>query len=163
VVKTATCAVLGLCVGGSFYLLRIPLALLFGLITFLCNFVPNVGAVVSIMVPLPVVVLDAEVTWSAALLAFAIPALLHMMVGTCIEPLLIAHDEKLELGPIVILIGVAIWGYIWGVAGMVLSVPLTLALKVVCQHAEQHTRCNIFWSVERLLTGRFTDKKDKGH
>ena len=58
-------------------LLKVDLALVFGLLAFLLNFVPNVGAIVSTLLPLPVVVFDPTKTWMDIFLVVCLPSVAH--------------------------------------------------------------------------------------
>ena len=112
------------------------LAFLFGLITFVANYIPNVGAIVATLLPLPFVLLDPSVSTAvryarcrhaardtraprrhpaavhARLLAFILPLSAHMLVGNVIEPKV--FGSRMELHPIVVLLSLAFWGSLWG-------------------------------------------------
>ena len=121
--KTAVCLGVGLLVGVIFSLLQLELAFLFGLVTFVANYVPNVGAIFATVLPLPLVLLDPSVSGAQQLLAFLLPLGAHMLVGNVLEPKL--FGSSMELHPVVVLLALAFWGSLWGVSGAILSVPLT--------------------------------------
>jgi predicted PurR-regulated permease PerM len=93
------------------------------------QFVPNVGAVVATLLPLPVVLLDPGLTWMACSLAILLPLLIHVIVGSVIEPKV--FGKGLALHPVVVLFTVLLWALLWGVGGMIVSVPLTAVLRIV--------------------------------
>ena len=67
---------------------RIQLATFFALITFCLNFVPNFGAMITVLSPVPVIILDKNISQTQGLIAFFLPALVHIVVGNVVEPLL---------------------------------------------------------------------------
>lgn len=106
----------------------LDLWLVFGLLAFWLNFIPNVGAVVATFLPMPLVVLDPDISPVGMILAFVLPFCCHMVVGNVLEPLVFGHS--LELQPVIILLSLMVWGMLWGITGMVLAVPITAVLKI---------------------------------
>jgi AI-2 transport protein TqsA len=143
--KMLLSASVGLIVGLSLLVLKVDLALVFGLLAFLLNFIPNVGGVISTLLPMPVVIFDPGKTWFDMLLAFCIPATLHAIVGNVIEPRVLGG--AMELHPIVVLLSLMLWGSLWGVVGMILSVPITACIKICLQSLDH--------PIPRFLAGTF--------
>ena len=81
VLKTAVCVGVGALIGLIFSLLQLDLAFLIGLITFVANFVPNVGAIFATLLPMPLILLDPAVSVGVRALAFLLPLLVHTTVG----------------------------------------------------------------------------------
>ena len=133
-IKTFVCVIVGLMVGFFLYLLEIPYAWIFGVITFIFNYIPNFGAMISTSLPLPLVILHPTLPLISRILAFVLPSLAHIIVGNGIEPIL--FGEHLELHPIVILLSVAFWSLMWGIPGMILSVPLLAIVRIYCLHLD---------------------------
>lgn len=105
----------GLMSGLALMVLKVDLALVFGLLAFLLNFIPNVGGVLSTLLPMPVVVFDPSKSLGDILLTFLIPATVHGIVGNVIEPRVLGG--AMELHPIVVLLSLMLWGSLWGVVG----------------------------------------------
>ena len=110
-------------------LLHVKMAHLFGVITFLMNFIPNVGAVIATLLPLPVVFLDPTLSALSVILAFLLPSLIHTVVGNIVEP--IFFGQQMELHPIVVLLSLSFWFSLWGVPGAILSVPITAVMRII--------------------------------
>jgi len=106
----------------------LELWLIFGALAFWLNFVPTVGAVVAVFLPMPLVILDPNMSLLSMILAFVLPFTAHMVVGNVLEPLLFGHS--LELQPVAILLSLTIWSMLWGLTGMILAVPITAVLKI---------------------------------
>ena len=105
----------GLMSGLALMVLKVDLALVFGLLAFLLNFIPNVGGVLSTLLPMPVVVFDPSKSLGDILLTFLIPATVHGIVGNVSEPRVLGG--AMELHPIVVLLSLMLWGSLWGVVG----------------------------------------------
>jgi AI-2 transport protein TqsA len=106
-------------------------ALLWGVLTFLFNFVPYVGSVITCTGPIVLAFLNLEPGWrpiSASGLLLAD----HLLSANLIEPAL--TGKAVDLSPLVVLLALAFWGSCWGLEGMLLAVPLTVVLKIVFDH-----------------------------
>lgn len=131
VAKLWISALLGIAVGGVLAGLHVPLALVFGVFTFILNFIPSIGAVVAVMLPLPLVLLNPEMSTTTAVLALAIPSALQLFVGNFVEVKVLG--KSLDLHPVAILLSLIVWGTLWGVIGMLLAAPITAALKLALE------------------------------
>lgn len=106
--------------------------LLWGLLTFLAHYIPSVGAVIS--VGLPTIFLFLQFSPGMALLIALLNAALQFMMGNAVEPRIMG--SSLDLSPLLVLITLIFWGWLWGPWGMVLSVPITSAIKIICENVE---------------------------
>jgi AI-2 transport protein TqsA len=104
---------------------------LFGLLTFLLNFIPNVGSFISILLPVPIVCLSPNFTTLQAVAAIGIPAIIQFAIGNFIQPKLMG--EHMRLHPVVILMALIFWGTLWGVVGAFLAVPITSMIRIACE------------------------------
>jgi AI-2 transport protein TqsA len=118
-------------VGLTLWLLHVPLALTFGMLAFLLNFIPSIGSVVATLLPLPVVVLNPELGITAKVMAILIPGAIQTAIGNFIEPRIMG--QSLGLHPVVILLGLGLFGLLWGVIGMFLSTPIVAVVRIVLQ------------------------------
>jgi AI-2 transport protein TqsA len=134
VTKGAISAATGALVGSVLSLLGVDLALVFGLFAFLLNFIPSIGSVIATLLPLPVVIASPGLSPTAAVLAIAIPGVLQFSIGNIIEPKIMG--ESLDLHPVVILLNLMIWGMLWGIVGMLLSTPILVVIKILCEKFE---------------------------
>ena len=127
VTKFTLSAITGVLVGGILWILGVDLALVFGLLAFLLNFIPNVGSLISTLLPLPIVLMQFDST-ALIVLAIALPGAVQMVIGNVFEPRMLG--KSVDLNPITILLALMFWGLIWGIVGMLLATPLTAVLKV---------------------------------
>tara|TARA_B100001250_G_scaffold217422_1_gene186532 strand:+ start:7356 stop:8402 length:1047 start_codon:yes stop_codon:yes gene_type:complete len=104
----------------------IPFVFLWASITFLMDFIPYVGALLSIIPPILLGLIVLPSTTSLLLIALLVAN--QQVWGGIIEPQL--AGQRLDMSPIVLLLLVAFWGWAWGIMGMVLGVPLAVIMKI---------------------------------
>lgn len=119
------------CVWCLLHVLGVDLAIVFGLITFIFNFVPEVGPFLSMMLPMPVILFDGRLHNPVfkMLLALVGQLFLKFVFGNIIEVKLVERQDDMKMHPVIILFCVAFFGYIWGATGMLLSVPIMATFK----------------------------------
>jgi len=104
------------------------------LLAFLLNFIPYLGAMVGVAV----VAVVAFLTFDAAATA-VVPPLVYLgltaLEGSFITPTILGN--RLTLNPLMIFAGIIFWGWMWGVVGALLAVPLLASAKIVCDHVER--------------------------
>lgn len=132
ILKGLVCAGYGSCVGVLLHTLNVDLAPFFGLSAFLLSFVPEVGAIFAVLLPMPVILLDSRLDSPAMTLVVATMAQLALkfVFGNVVEVKLVEADEIMKMHPVIILLAVTFFGLIWGPTGMLLSVPLVAYFKV---------------------------------
>lgn len=111
--------------------LGVDFPILWGLLAFLFNFVPNIG---SIIAAIPACLLALVQLGAGSMLALAVGyAIINIVIGNFIEPKLMGR--RLGLSTLVVFLSLLFWGWIWGPLGMLLSVPLTVILKIALEHS----------------------------
>lgn len=114
-------------------ILGVDFALLWGLVAFLLNFVPNIG---SIIAAIPAVLLALiQLGMSSALLACLGYVVVNVAIGSIIEPKFMGRG--LGLSTLVVFLSLVFWGWVLGPVGMVLSVPLTMILKIALESNDE--------------------------
>ena len=104
--------------------------LLWGLLTFLAHYIPSVGAVIS--VGLPTIFVFLQFPPGTALLIAILNGVLQFFMGNAVEPRIMG--SSLDLSPLLVLIALLFWGFLWGPWGMILSVPITSTIKIICEN-----------------------------
>ena len=122
-------AVTGLLVGLSLALLGVEFAWVFGLLAFLLNFVPSIGAIIASLLPLPVILLSPDMSLTAKVLAIVIPAAIQFVIGSFVQPRVLGH--ALDLHPVVIVLALIFFGMIWGLMGAFLATPITAVVRII--------------------------------
>ena len=130
-VKTAISLVTGLMTWALARAFGMEVAMPLGVVTFVLNFIPNVGSIVATgLVALAAYVQFGD-PWLTAVI-FAIAGTIQFVNGSIIDPMLMGR--ALRLSSFGILLSLAFWGAVWGIPGMFLSVPIMVMLLVVCSH-----------------------------
>ncbi len=118
----------GLLVGGILGALGVRFSLSFGFLAFVLNFIPSLGPIAATLLPLPIILIDDSLPLWAKILAFVLPGLVQVIVGNVIQPRFQSHTQGIH--PVVTMLALIIFGTMWGLAGAVLAVPVTGAMKI---------------------------------
>jgi len=150
--KTVTSALIALAVMLSLWLMDVNLVFIFGMVTFLCNFIPNVGSFFAIVAPAPLVYLTPGKTVEDVVIAVVVPFLIHNTLGCIVEPQLM--QAGLDLHPLTTVVALTFWGAIWGISGMILSVPITCGIKLALAEVDHPHAKLLFDILDKPLRGR---------
>ncbi len=121
----------GAAVGVAMLALGMPNPLLWAAMAALLNFIPFVGPLAGIGIVFAVALLSFN-TLSAALPPALAYLALHAIEGSFLTPLILSR--RFTLNPVVVILGLLFWGWIWGIPGIFLSMPLLMSLKILCDH-----------------------------
>ena len=146
-VKTLVSAVTGLMIFGVAHLFGLDLAVAMGVVTFILNYIPNIGSIVATVL----LALVAYVQFgdpSMTLAVFLIAGAIQFINGNVIDPMLMGR--ALRLSSFGIIISLAFWAAVWGIPGMFLSVPIMVGLMIVCSHVPSLRPIAILLSREGL-------------
>lgn len=120
---------LGLVVSTGLYFMGVPNAAMWGMLVAVLNFVPYFGPIVSVSLLAIVGLLTFDKLWQG-LLPAAWYLLLHLLEANLVTPILLGR--RFTLNPVAVFISLMFWTWLWGVPGALLSVPILVSLKVVC-------------------------------
>jgi predicted PurR-regulated permease PerM len=146
-VKTVISGITGAMVYALALAFQLELATALGIITFVLNFIPNIGSIIAT----GLIALVAHVQFgepNTTLAIFVIATGIQFLNGNVIDPMLMGR--ALRLSSFGIILSLAFWGAVWGVPGMFLSVPIMVMLLVVCSHVPQLRPFAILLSREGL-------------
>jgi predicted PurR-regulated permease PerM len=133
--KTFTSIVTGLGVAGSCLLFGVDFAVTWGVFAALLNFVPTLGAFLSVLHPVLVCWLQPDLGGlSTALWLAGILAVVMILIGNVLEPLMLG--QSVNLSPTASLLAIFLWGWLWGVVGMLIAVPAMAMIKLTCDNIE---------------------------
>ena len=125
-IKTIISMVTGLIIGIAMWLIGVDYPVLWGVLAFMLNFVPSIG---SIIAAVPAILLAlVQLGFSTALLVAAVFLVVNIVIGSIIEPRYMG--KGLGLSVLVVFSSLIFWGWVLGPVGMLLSVPLTITIKL---------------------------------
>jgi AI-2 transport protein TqsA len=134
-IKTVVSMATGLTAGTLTWAIGVDFPLLWGMFAFLLNYVPNIG---SIIAAVPAVLMALVQLGPGAASATAVGFIgINIVFGNVIEPRLMGYG--VGLSPLIVFIGLVFWGWVFGPVGMLLSVPLTMTLKLALE-SDKRTR-----------------------
>jgi predicted PurR-regulated permease PerM len=120
---------LGIVMSGGLYFMGVPNAAMWGMLVAVLNFVPYFGPVAGIILLATVGLLTFDTLWQG-LLPPAWYLVLHLLEANLITPVLLGR--RFTLNPVVIFVSLIFWTWLWGVPGALLSVPILVSIKVIC-------------------------------
>jgi AI-2 transport protein TqsA len=129
--KTLVSLANGLLATAILAILGVDFPLLWGFIMFLSNFVPNIGSLVATFFPVMIALLQFD-GLTMPLLVLILLVVSQNVMGNVIEPRVMAFS--LNLSPLLVFASLIFWGWLWGIWGMILSVPIMAIIKIVCEN-----------------------------
>ncbi|MDE2923245.1 MAG: AI-2E family transporter [Acidobacteriota bacterium] len=132
-IKTVISLATGLLIGIWVGVLGVEFAVFWGLVAFVLNFIPNLGSIIA-AVPTTLLAM-VQIGVGRALLVALGYLVVNMVIGNFIEPPLLGR--RLGLSALVVVLSLVFWGWVWGPVGMLLSVPLTMVVKILLENTEE--------------------------
>ena len=130
--KVLISAATGACFYVTAMLAGVDFPLLWGLLAFLLNFIPTIGSIVVTVLVIFMTLVQFMPNWNYIVFVAILFISIEMILGNIIDPKI--QGVQLNLSPLVILVSLALWGYVWGMVGMFLAVPLTSMMQVICSN-----------------------------
>ena len=131
-IKFIISAVTGILVGIGLSIIGVEFAAVWGVIQFILNFIPNIG---SIAIGVVATLFSLVQFWPAPMPVVATALVMlgvNIVIGYILDPKIMG--DRLGLSPLVVLVSLLIWGWIWGFAGLILAVPMIAIIKIVCEN-----------------------------
>lgn len=130
-VKTLVSIINGALVCLILIIFGVDFALLLGFLTFVLNFIPSFGSIIATIIPTLIAFLQFGNSLTPIWVLLAI-AVTDSVLGNFVDPKLMG--QSLNLSPLLVLFTLIFWGWLWGIAGMILSVPLLAVLKIILEN-----------------------------
>lgn len=130
-IKTLVSFFTGIFAGIVLLLWGLDFAIVFAFLTFILNYIPNIGSFIATLFPVAIALFQFETIWPAFWILIILISIQQVM-GNFVEPRLMG--QGLGLSPLVILFSLFFWGWLWGIPGMILAVPMTAIIKIVCSN-----------------------------
>ncbi|MGM0673948.1 MAG: AI-2E family transporter [Spirochaetota bacterium] len=139
----------------AFSIIGVDFPFIWSVLTFLFNFIPSIGSIMITALSAAFALVQFLPDWNLAIATFAAMGLTQMIVGNVIDPKLVG--ERLNLSPVVIVLSLLVWGWIWGIIGMFLAVPITGAMKITLENVPGVRPIGVL-----MGTGNFKKRKRRG-
>ncbi len=148
-------SLISLSTGGIIYIaflfIGVDFPLAWAILTFVLNFIPSVGSIIVTMASILFAFLQFSPSWGGVIAVMTVTILTQTIIGNVLDPLLIG--DRLNLSPLVIFLSLLYWGLIWGPAGMLLSTPITVTIRVLLEMSQ--STCS--WGVA-MANSRFMNR-----
>lgn len=132
--KTVISLFTGLAFGLALRLFGVPMALTFGVLAFLLNFIPNFGPLAACLLPIPLIIFDPDHSLLWMISVITVTSGIQLISGNIVEPKLMGQSS--DLHPVTVLMALMFWGMMWGIIGMFLATPIMAGLKIVFERFE---------------------------
>lgn len=124
----------GFCVWLALRVIGVDFAVTWGALAFFLNFIPTVGSIMASVPPILLAIVQFYPSPWRPIFTVVSMLSIQMVIGNLIAPKLMG--DRLNLSPVVVLISLVFWGWLWGVVGALLSVPIAAAIRIVCESIE---------------------------
>lgn len=148
---------LGAAIAAGMFAIGMPNPVLWGVTAALLNFIPYVGALIGMTLVAAVALVSFD-TVGAALLAPLIYLACNLIEGQIVTPMVVGR--RLEMNPVAIFLAIAFWGWLWGIPGALIAVPLLVTAKVFADHVEGLGPLGEFLGARDLPRAAATDEAE---
>lgn len=149
----------GFLVWAALRLLRVDFPATWGALAFFLNFVPTVGSIVASIPPILVALVQYYPSFWPCVFTLLALLTIQTLTGNVLSPKVMG--DRLNLSPVVVLLSLVFFGWLWGVVGAVLSVPIASAIKIVCENVEPLRPISVFMGSGRSYAAK--KRKDGEH
>ena len=133
-IKTVTSTLTGLVSYFILLMVGVDFAGFWAFTIFLLNFIPTVGSIIATLFPALLALIQFETLYQFFVVLVGV-GFVQFLVGSVLEPKLMG--KSLNVSPFVVMMSLTLWGSIWGISGMFLSVPITVMMLIVFAHFEK--------------------------
>lgn len=158
-VKTAVSAGTAILVYALLSVLGVDFAETLAILSFVLNFIPNIGSIVATLLPALVALVQFD-GWTMPLIVLLSVGGIQFVIGNVIDPMLMGR--ALHLSSFAIILSLTFWGAIWGIVGMFLAVPIMVIVMIVCSHVPELRPIAILLSRDGRISETVTTASDDG-
>lgn len=124
----------GFCVWMALSYLKVDFAVTWGVLAFILNFIPTIGSVAASVPPILLALVQYYPNYLPFIGAFVAILMIQMIIGNVISPMIMG--DSLDLSPVIILVSLFFWGWLWGFVGALISVPIAAIIKIICENVD---------------------------
>lgn len=140
--KTLISVGTGILTGITLQIAGVDNALVWAVLAVFFNFIPNIGSILIVVLIEIMAVVQFYPSMNVVVVTGIVLITIQMVMGNFLDPRL--QGARLNLSPLIIIVSLVIWGWLWGVLGMFLAVPLTVTIKIICVNVPRLHAIGIF-------------------
>lgn len=133
VIKTIVSLITAFVVTVILWVYGIDFPIAWGILTFMFNFIPNIGSIIISIFPMLVALIEYGFGFTSISMAVLL-FLNQSIMGNLVEPHYLGR--QMDLSTVFVLFSLIFWGWVWGIVGMLLSVPIAAAMKIICSNID---------------------------
>jgi predicted PurR-regulated permease PerM len=133
-VKTLVSFLTGVLVGLGTWAVGLDFPVLWGFLAFIFNYIPTFGSIASCALTIAFAILQFWPNPGQPVFVAALMMVVNQVLGVIIEPRI--QGKNLGISPFLIIASLTIWGWLWGLAGMILAIPMMGILQIVCENVD---------------------------
>ena len=149
--------VTGIVVAIGLRIIGVELALIWGVIQFVLNFIPNIGSIAVGVAATAFALVQFFPNPGPIVATAAVMLGVNLIIGNFIEPKVMG--DRLGLSPLVVLVSLLLWGWIWGFAGLILAVPMMAIIKIICENLPVLEPISILMGSRKAALARSMDSQ----
>ncbi len=131
IAKTLISLTTGILFGVALFLFDVEFALIWGILAFLLNFIPNIGSALATILPITIALIQFD-KWGTVFWLALVLGSIQLVIGNFFDPRVVG--QRLNLSPLIVLFSLIFWGWLWGIIGMFLAVPLMVVIKIIFEN-----------------------------
>ena len=124
----------GFMVWAALRIINVDFPITWGMLAFFLNFIPTLGSIIASIPPIVLALVQFYPNYVPVIITAVAMIAIQMTIGNVLAPKILG--DKLNLSPVVVLLSLVFWGWLWGPVGALLSVPLAAAMKIVCENVD---------------------------
>ncbi|OPL16790.1 MAG: hypothetical protein AVO39_00505 [delta proteobacterium MLS_D] len=113
----------------------VDFAVTWGALAFVLNFIPNIGSIIATVPPVLLALVQYYPGIWPAVVTLVVLVTIQMAIGNFVAPKV--FGDRLNLSPVVVLLSLLFWGWLWGIVGALLSIPIASSIKIICENIEE--------------------------
>ncbi len=133
----------------------VDFAVTWGALAFFLNFIPTVGSIVASIPPVLLALIQFYPSLWPGIITLISVITIQMGMGNALAPKVMG--DQLNLSPVVILLSLLFWGWLWGIVGALISIPIAAAIKIVCENIETLHPISVMMGSGKVYRREFKD------
>lgn len=140
--KAIISAITAIVVYIGFGFIGVDFKFIWALLTFFFNFIPTIGSIIITLLSVLFSIIQFFPSWPPILAVIILTLSIQMIIGNFLDPKIMG--DRLNLSPLIIWISLIYWGWVWGIIGALLAIPLTVTIRIICEYIPHLHQVGLF-------------------